>query len=457
MEPGITNNLYAVIDIEGTGGRYNEESIIEIAVFLFDGQKVIDQFITLVNPEKPIQPFVEKLTGISNKMVRRAPKFHEVAKRIVKIMEGAIFVAHNVDFDYRILRLEFERLGYPFQSRTLDTIKLTEMLIPGLPAYGLEKVCSELGINNSHRHRADGDALATVELLKILLEKDTKKIISRFSHNRVQEGDYPFAQQTEKLKNATGIYYLFNPKGKIIFIGKSQSLRNEINKHFLPTSIEAQEIQDQIHSLQVEETGSKTLASLKYYVEVLKNKPPFSPLPRKLMNYGIFISEKNKKFSSFKVRKMQKGDTPSLMVSTEEEGLKVLARIAFECEIPLKKFIPSFQYKQAQKLFPPLGAPVQHKRKRAWRSLLKEMIYPEKTFVLLDHGRSAHEKSFIYVENRKVVGYGFFELQSQIDSSEKIAKIMTPIKEDTYIRSLMFQRLQTVSSSDMKSIKNPKE
>ncbi len=447
MELGTTVNLYAVIDIEGTGGKYNEESIIEIAVFLFDGQKVVDQFITLVNPEKPIQPFVEKLTGITNKMVRRAPKFHEIAKRIVKITEGAVFVAHNVDFDYRILRNEFERLGFPYERRTLDTIKLSEMLIPGLPAYGLEKVCDELGINNGHRHRADGDALATVELLKILMEKDTKKVISRFSHNRTQDGDFPFAQQTEKMKNATGIYYLFDKKGKVIYIGKSQSLRNEINKHFLPTSLEAQEIQDQIHSLQVEETGSKTLASIKYYIEIQKNKPPFSPMPKKLMPFGIFISEKNKRISTCKVRKMQKGDRPVLMVSSEAEGLKILARIAFECDIPLNKYIPSFQYRQAKKLFPPLGAPVQRKRKRAWRTLLKELVFPEKTFLWTDKGRNPHEKSFVYVENRKVVGYGFFELQSQVDSPEKIHKIMTPVRDDAYVRSLIFERLQAGDSS----------
>ncbi len=448
--------LYAVIDIEGTGGKYNEESIIEIAIFLFDGQKIVDQFITLVNPEKPIQPFVEKLTGITSKMVRRAPKFHEIAKRIVKITEGAIFVAHNVEFDYRILRLEFSRLGYPFEMRTLDTIHLSEMLIPGLSSYGLEKMCHELGINNSHRHRADGDALATVQLLKVLLEKDSKKIISRFTHNNTTEHDFPFQSQTENLENSTGIYYLFNVEGKVIYIGKSRNLRNEINKHFLPTSLEAQKIQDQINSLQVEETGSKVISSIKYYVEVKKNNPTYTSLPKKLMPYGLFIKEQRKKIQTFRVRAIRKGDKPVLMAHSEEVLLKVMGRIAFECEIDLSQYVPSTIFNKVKELFPPLGAPYKPKRKRVWRTILKETIYPDSTFLLLDKGRQPHEKSFVVFEKRKAIGYGFFELQSQVDTLDKVKLIMTPIKEDVFIKSVLFERFQGVRKAEIMTIKNPK-
>ena len=104
--------MYAILDIETTGGKYNEEGITEIAIYKFDGNEVVDQFISLINPERDIQPFVVKLTGINNKMLRNAPKFYEVAKRIIEITEDCILVAHNAEFDYRILSLEFERLGF---------------------------------------------------------------------------------------------------------------------------------------------------------------------------------------------------------------------------------------------------------------------------------------------------------------------------------------------------------
>ena len=109
--------MYAILDIETTGGKYDEEGITEIAIYKYDGQKVVDQFSSLINPLKEIQPFVEKLTGINSKMLRSAPKFYEVAKRIVELTEDCILVAHNAAFDYRILQTEFRRLGFPFERK----------------------------------------------------------------------------------------------------------------------------------------------------------------------------------------------------------------------------------------------------------------------------------------------------------------------------------------------------
>ena len=88
--------MYAVIDLEATGGKPGSERIIEVAIFMFDGRRIVDQFITLVQPEVPIPPFVQKLTGIREQDVRTAPRFHEVAKRIVQMTEGAVFVAKEL-------------------------------------------------------------------------------------------------------------------------------------------------------------------------------------------------------------------------------------------------------------------------------------------------------------------------------------------------------------------------
>ncbi|HER41267.1 MAG TPA: 3'-5' exonuclease, partial [Salinimicrobium catena] len=173
--------MYSILDIETTGGKYNEEGITEIAVYKFDGHKVVDQFISLVNPEIPIQPFVVGLTGINNEMLRNAPKFYEVAKRIVEITEGTIIVAHNAKFDYRILRTEFKRLGFEFERESLCTVELSKKLIPGQNSYSLGKLVRALGIPLSDRHRANGDAQATVKLFKMLLAKDTGKEILKSS------------------------------------------------------------------------------------------------------------------------------------------------------------------------------------------------------------------------------------------------------------------------------------
>ncbi|MDP2059397.1 MAG: 3'-5' exonuclease, partial [Flavobacteriaceae bacterium] len=145
--------MYAILDIETTGGKFNEEGITEIAIYKFDGQEVVDQFSCLVNPEKPIQPFVVNLTGINQNMLRSAPKFYEVAKRIIEITDGCILVAHNAVFDYRVLRMEFDRLGYPFERNTLCTVELSKSLIPEMQSYSLGKLVRALGIPMSDRHR----------------------------------------------------------------------------------------------------------------------------------------------------------------------------------------------------------------------------------------------------------------------------------------------------------------
>ena len=154
--------MYAVVDVETTGGKYNEEGITEVAIYKFDGNEIVDQFISLVNPERPIQPFVVQLTGINENMLRNAPKFYEVAKRIVEITENCTLVAHNASFDYRMLCTEFNRLGFTYERPTLCTVSLAKKLIPEQASYKLGKLVRSLGIPLSDRHRAAGDARATV-------------------------------------------------------------------------------------------------------------------------------------------------------------------------------------------------------------------------------------------------------------------------------------------------------
>ena len=226
--------MYAILDIETTGGKYNEEGITEIAIYRFDGHKVVDQFISLINPEQPIQPFVIGLTGINNEMLRSAPKFYEVAKRIVEITEGCIVVAHNAKFDHRILSLEFRRLGYEFDRKTLCTVELAQKLIPGQLSYSLGKLVRALGIPLSDRHRATGDALATVQLFKMLLVKDIDKSILK-EYVRTEPNlllDTRLVQILDGLPSITGVYYLHNEEGEIIYIGKSRNIRKRVNQHF---------------------------------------------------------------------------------------------------------------------------------------------------------------------------------------------------------------------------------
>lgn len=270
--------LYAILDIETTGGKFNEEGITEIAIYKFDGHEIIDQFISLVNPQIPIQEFVVKLTGINNKMLRNAPKFFEVAKRIVEITKDCILVAHNAAFDYRILRTEFTRLGYNYDRNTLCTVELSQQLILEQPSYSLGKLTKSLGIPMSDRHRASGDALATIQLFKLLLEKDTEKSIIQKS---IKHFDKKFEKQKlkrliEETPTVSGVFYVHDNNGKVIFIGKGKNIKIELNKLFLKTSKRSLKIQQRVSSVSFDKSGNELFTRLKYYLELENLTPKYN-------------------------------------------------------------------------------------------------------------------------------------------------------------------------------------
>lgn len=270
--------MYVIIDIETTGGKFNEEGITEIAIYKFDGHQIIDQFISLVNPEKEIQPFVVNLTGINNEMLRNAPKFYEIAKQIIEITTDCVLVAHNASFDNRILTTEFRRLGYEFERKTLCTVELSKVLIPDLPSYKLGRLCRSLGIPVSSRHRADGDAIATVQLFKLLLNKDVNKTIIKEAV--ITENPKKLAPKLvsilDELPNKTGLFYVHNCATQILYIGKGKNIRKTVNQLFLRTSKKAQNIQNNVVSVSYEETGNELIALLKFSEEIKINKPLYN-------------------------------------------------------------------------------------------------------------------------------------------------------------------------------------
>lgn len=284
------NNLYVIIDIETTGGRYNEEGITEIAIHKYDGHDVIDSFISLVNPEKEIQPFVVQLTGINNNMLKNAPKFYEIAKQIVEITKDSVLVAHNANFDYRILKTEFRRLGFNFELPTLCTVELSKKLIPGLESYSLGKLCRKVGIPMSDRHRANGDALATIKLFEILLQKDTQKEIVK---NTIKTGNHRDLSQKllkilDTLPTSTGVFYIHKYKGEIIYVGKGKNLKKSVNKLFLRTSTNMRKMQKEMISVTYEETGSKLVMQIKFFEEITIHRPKYnSKLNHNEFNFGF--------------------------------------------------------------------------------------------------------------------------------------------------------------------------
>ena len=428
--------MYAILDIETTGGQFNEEGITEIAIYKFDGNEIVDQFISLVNPEIPIQPFVIKLTGINNEMLINAPKFYEVAKRILEICEGCILVAHNSSFDYRILRTEFRRLGFDFQINTLCTVELAQNLLPEQPSYSLGKLVRALGIPMADRHRASGDAMATVKLFKLLLSKDTSKTIVReLIKTEVQKGILPkLLDIVESLPSKMGVYYIHKEDGTIIFISKSKNIKRAVNKHFIGESRISKKIQAEVFTVTFEETATELIGIIKERAEILINKPELNKVSSKsIYRWGLYEEVDNEGYRILNIKKADRYKREISLFATLPEAkamvkmaledyylLPSLLKVGFEVEIQSNNTLPLVEIYNSRVA-----------------EFVKDVEIEGKTFFIRERGRTIHERSAILIENGICKGYAFFDLNYQVLNVKVLENILIPIQHTADIKNII--------------------
>ncbi|OUL60869.1 exonuclease domain-containing protein [Flavobacterium sp. AJR] len=438
--------MYAILDIETTGGQFNEEGITEIAIYKFDGHEVVDQFISLVNPEIPIQPFVVKLTGISNAMLRSAPKFFEVAKRIIEITSDCVIVAHNASFDYRILRTEFRRLGYDFEAKTLCTVELAKKLIPEQPSYSLGKLVRALGIPMADRHRANGDAMATVKLFKMLLEKDTEKtIIKDFIKLEVEKGIAPkLLDIVAQAPTKTGVYYIHNESGNLIYIGKSRNIKKRINQHFTGTNTKSKKIQAEVFTVTYDETGSELIALLKESEEIKVNKPKYNRSQKKTIFPLSLYAEKDK--NGYLNLKLQKTDGRKKEITSYgslQEGKNALFFITDKyklCQKLTGLYLTKkecFQYKIKECDGACIGEITPEEYNARVQNFITDYSFENKNMILIDRGRTVNERSAVLIENGVYKGYAFYDLNYQITNIEILKNIIIPMQNNRDAKSII--------------------
>jgi len=431
--------LYTIVDIETTGGKYNEEGITEIAVYKYDGHEVVDQFISLINPERDIQPFVVNLTGINSNMLRNAPKFFEVAKRIIEITEDTILVAHNAKFDYRILRTEFKRLGYDFGRKTLCTVELSKDLIPNQKSYSLGKLTRALGIPVSDRHRASGDALATVKLFKMLLDKDVNKKIIQESIRL--EPKYQMEPKLldiiEGLPSITGVYYMHKADGEIIYIGKSKNIRKRINQHFTSDNPKSKRIQLQVAAVTYNETGSELVALLKESEEIKQNKPVYNrALRRTVFTHGLFSFTDNEGYVNLKIAKISGEEKPITTFSNLQSAKSFISKITDEYNLcqkltgvyPTKSSCFNYTIKQCFGACIEKEIPADYNQRTA--KIIDKHSFENQNMVIVDRGRAIDERSAILIENGVFKGIGFYNLNYQINNIDVLQTIITPMQNN---------------------------
>ena len=458
--------MYAIVDIETTGGKYNEEGITEIAIYQHNGQQVTDQFISLVNPERAIQPFVEKLTGINSKMLRSAPRFFEVAKRIIEITENCLIVAHNADFDYRILRTEFKRLGYNYERNSLCTVALSQQLLPEMESHRLGKLVRSLGIPISDRHRAQGDAQATVKLFELLLEKDSNKEILKSQIRALHTHQVPskYLSIIDELPTATGVYYLHNAVGDILYIGKSKNIQKRVRTHLTAKDRKSQKIQKNLHKVNFEITGSELIALLKEQHEIKKNQPRINKDGRyRLYPMGLRIDTQTPYHQL--VLEQVRNDRQYLIVFKNGRVAKHLMKQWME-KFELCHKHSSLQdsegacyaFKNSQCRGACLEEEDPHSYNQRLNQLQYQNNYPHDNFLMICNGRKDGEYSFILIENQSFKGYGFYELNHQIKSREKIISRMIAMDNNSDCQALIlahinknkFRKLIPLEGSEVK-------
>lgn len=412
--------MYAVVDIETTGGSARLERITEIAVYIHDGTRIVEEYSTLVNPERNIPYFITSLTGITNEMVEDAPRFFEVARRIVELTEGKTFVAHNARFDYSFIRQEFGMLGYNFKRPMLDTVALSRKLLPGHKSYSLGNLCNDLGIEINGRHRASGDALATVRLLELLLEKDRELKSGSLIKNRKAAKLHPALEisRLEEIPEEAGIYYFHDETGEVIYVGKSRNLSERVSSHLSNnTSGREMEMRSLIADITWECTGSELIALLMESAEIKSRKPRFNRAQRRSgFRWGIYSHTDEDGYIRFSYRNASDDEVPLSLFTSRDRARGKLDQIISE-------------YNLCQKLcgMYETAGPCFHRQvslcrgaccgeeepksynERALRAL-DEFIFRERNFFIIDRGRDEEERSAVKIVNGKYAGFGFFSI-----------------------------------------------
>ena len=286
--------MYAIVDIETTGGYAANHRITEIAIYHHDGLQITGEYHTLINPGRSIPYYITGLTGITTEMVLDSPQFCEVAREILDQLTGKVFVAHNAHFDYAFLKREFELAGYNWNSKKLCTVRLSRKILPGLRSYSLGSLCDSLGIMITNRHRAGGDASATAKVFDLLLRRDNDSYIAKTLKKNSGETILPPnlpKEEFERLPAKPGVYYFHNARGQVIYVGKAINIKKRIAGHFTGDAREwsRSKIRNEIHHITYELTGNELIALILESQEIRRLWPKYNQAQKhRVEEWGIY-------------------------------------------------------------------------------------------------------------------------------------------------------------------------
>lgn len=452
--------MYTVVDIETTGGAARSHRIIEIAIVSHDGEKVIDQYSTLINPQKSIPPFITSLTGISNEMVENAPTFEQVAEQILERTDGKIFVAHNVNFDYSFVKHEFSQLGIKFDRKKLCSVRLAKKIFPGFRSYGLGSLTNELGIVIDDRHRALGDALGTAKVLELLIKNDKKNFIDFSLKRNSREATLPSNLSKdifEDLPEKTGVYYFHDDKGKVMYVGKAKNIKSRIIGHFTGESGNSKRLfHERIFDISYELTGNELIALLLESREIKRLWPEYNKSQKTTgKNHGLFSYTDRNGYIRFTISKIQPGAKALMSFRNFQEARSFLNEM-----IKKHKLCPKLcgLQKSPDACFDSKiglcdGAckgdiSVAYYNKRVDLTIA-DFDNDKKTYAIVGNGRESGEKSVVLVENGIYLGHGFAEYGMTARNFDELKDRITSYSDNLDIQKILAMHLKKSSSEEV--------
>ncbi len=432
---------YAVVDIETTGGHASGNGITEISVFVHDGERVIKHFETLINPQQPIPRFITSLTGIDSSMVEDAPVFDEIADVLFDILNENIFIAHNVNFDYSFVKHQLKQSGYDLTAKKLCTVRLGRKVFPGLPSYSLGNLCRSLKIDIENRHRAGGDAKATVKLFEHMLANGAQTHIDQMLKRSSAEHWLPLHLDKEvidKLPARPGVYYFHNSKDKVIYVGKAINLKKRVSSHFTHNDpdLKRQNFIRNIYKVSYTLCATELEAIVLESTEIKRLWPRYNKSQKQPpIKYALYSFEDNRGYIRLAIDKKKRNLPYLYNFNLLNEGLVLLKKMIEEFELDARLcFIDktAFTKKEADDMEPP---DVYNKKiKRALDALNENLP----TFVLVDEGIKEEEKLCLLVERGSFWGMGYLPKSFAIATCGELKNHLNPYADNDYIRNNIY-------------------
>lgn len=439
--------VFAVVDIETTGGYAAANGIIEISIQVVQDGEVTEEFETLINPNKTIPRYIQAFTGIDNTMVADAPQFEEVAQRIYHLLQDKIFVAHNVNFDYSFVKAHLAAYGYTLNTKKLCTVRLSRQIFPGFPSYSLGNLCTSLNIKLANRHRAGGDAAATVILLNKLLAADKEKVAAHLKKNSKEQVLPPHVPKDhfQRLPAAPGVYYFHDKGGKVVYVGKAKSLKHRVNSHFSNNSAsrQKQNFVKHIHAITFTRTATELMAAILESTEIKRLWPPFNTAQKKPEDvFGIFVYQDQSGYVRLAIEKKRKNANPIYTFHYKVDGHGVIRKLMREYEL-----CPKLCFMQTSTdVCAGIGEAHCHGacekkesadsyNQRAFAAIASLTHRP--SYLFLDKGISEEELSCVMVVKGDFFGMGYLPKNLAQLNYDTVLPYVQPYKDNSFIRSLL--------------------